>query len=179
MGMKNLRLSVMSILSVLFCFSCQISEQELEPRPISSQNYEKEKIEVNQEIIRRENADIELIAKRYNWKLTQTETGLYYQILNPTNGKQPQSKDVVKIKGSIMLPDGKEIYNSDVDGLKEIIINQSGEPIGLHELLTLMHAGEKANAIIPSYLAYGISGDGMKIPAISSLICKIELINVK
>ncbi|MDR0603689.1 MAG: FKBP-type peptidyl-prolyl cis-trans isomerase [Bacteroidales bacterium] len=175
--MRNLRLSIISILLMLFCFSCQISEPE--PEPIPPQNHEKEKIAVNQEIIRRENADVELIAKRYNWKLTQTATGLYYQILNPTNGKQPQPKDIVKIKGSIMLPDGKEIYNSNVDGLKEIIINQSGEPIGLHELLTVMHAGEKANAIIPSYLAYGISGDGMKIPAASSLICKVELINVK
>ncbi|MDR2410797.1 MAG: FKBP-type peptidyl-prolyl cis-trans isomerase [Bacteroidales bacterium] len=175
--MKNLRLSIISILLILFCFSCQMSEPE--PDPIPPQNHEKEKIAFNQEIIRRENADIELIAKRYNWNLTQTVTGLYYQILNPTNGKQPQSRDIVTIKGNIMLPDGQEIYNSNVDGLKEIIINQSGDPIGLHELLTLMHAVEKANAIIPSYLAYGISGDGMKIPAVASLICKVELINVK
>jgi FKBP-type peptidyl-prolyl cis-trans isomerase len=179
MGIKTLRLSVISILFVLFYSSCQVGEQKQEVTPITSQyNYEEEKIAVNQEIIRRENADIELIAKRYNWNLTRTETGLYYQIWHSTNGKQPQSKDIVKMKGTIMLPDGKEIFNSNVDGLKEFAVNQSEEPIGLHELVKLMHSGEKANAIIPSHLAYGISGDGRKIPAASSLICKIELVNV-
>jgi FKBP-type peptidyl-prolyl cis-trans isomerase len=177
MGMKILKLSIVTVLFILFYSSCRIDGQEEEIRPL--ENYGEEKIKVNREIIRRENEDIYLIAKRYKWDLRQTETGLYYQILNPKEGKQPQSKDVVKIKGSIMLANGKEIYNSTIDGLKEIIINQSEGPVGLHELLKLMHAGEKANAIIPSYLAYGNSGDGKKIPPASPLICRIELVNVK
>jgi hypothetical protein len=174
MGMKPVRLVLLSVSIILFCSACR--QPELPESP--SQNYGKELIAVNHEIIRRENADIELILKRYNWDLTRTESGLYYRIMVPTNGKQPQSNDIVKIKGTISLRDGKEIYNSTLDGLKEFVIDQSEEPVGLHELLKLMHAGEKAKAIIPSYLAYGISGDGIKIPAISSLICKIELVNV-
>lgn len=174
--MKSMRLSIVYISMILFYSACQTTEQE--QKPIPPQINEKEKIEVNQEIIRRENADIELILKRYNWNLTRTESGLHYQIISPTNGKQPQPKDIVKIKGTIVLANGKEIYNSSVNGLKEFVINQSEEPIGLHELLKLMHVGEKAKAIIPSYLAYGIFGDGTEIPAVSPLICKIELVNV-
>ncbi len=175
MGMRILKIISIALL-LLFYSSCQNKKQETSP--VTHQNYEREKIAVNQEIIRRENADIELIAQRYNWDLTRTESGLYYQILNQTNGRIPKKKDIVKIKGSINLPNGKEIYNSKTDGIKEFTVDQSEEPVGLHELVKLMHTGEKANAIIPSYLAYGISGDGMEIPGLSTLICKIELINI-
>jgi FKBP-type peptidyl-prolyl cis-trans isomerase len=40
-----------------------------------------------------------------------------------------------------------------------------------------MHAGEKARAVIPSHLAYGISGNG-QIPAAAFLMCEIEIIKV-
>jgi FKBP-type peptidyl-prolyl cis-trans isomerase len=176
MGLKTRIVLSINILLFYLCFACQNKEQgtSVPVRP----DVEKEKIAVNQEIVRRENADIALIAKRYQWELIRNESGLYYQILNPTTGKYPQAKDKVKIRGIIFLPNGKEIYNSDSDGIKEFIVNQSEEPVGLHELVKLMRAGEKANAIIPSHLGYGVSGDGMEVPAVSFLICKIELINV-
>ena len=174
MGMKLAKL--LSLALLFFYFSCQNNKQHTPS--VIPQNLEKEKIEVNREIIRRENADIELIAKRYKWDLTQSASGLQYQILNRTKGEFPKRKDIVKIKGIIMLPNGKEIYNSNTDGLKQFAVDMSEEPVGLHELVKLMRIGEKANAIIPSYLAYGISGDGISIPAASSLICKIELTNI-
>ena len=77
-----------------------------------------------------------------------------------------------------MLPDGTEIYNSKTDGVKEFTVNQSDEPVGLHELVRLMRVGERANAIIPFHLAYGASGNGTDVPPLSSLICKLELINI-
>jgi len=143
------------------------------------EDFEGEKIAVNQEIVRRENADIELIAKRYEWNLTRTKSGLYYQIINNTNGESPKKRNIVKIKGNIVLANGKEIYNSKIDGMKEFVVEQSEEPIGLHELVKLMRVGEKANAIIPSNLAFGITGDGGEIPPAASLICNIELVNIK
>ena len=142
------------------------------------QTYEEEKIAVNQEIVRREHADIALVAKRYHWNLTQTPTGLFYEILNKKEGTSPKTKDVVKIKGKIYLQDKTEIYNDKVDGMKEFVIDRSDDAVGLHELIKLMRQGEKSHAIIPSYLAYGISGDGEQIPALSFLICEIELVKI-
>jgi len=175
MGMKTVKIILAAIL--LFYSSCNNDKEEEQVR-IMPQNLEDEKIKVNREIVRRENADIELIAKRYNWNLTVTKTGLQYMILNQTTGKYPQKKDIVNIKGIIMLANGKEVYNSKTDGVKQFTVDLSEEPVGLHELVKLMRVGEKANAIIPSYIAYGISGDGISIPAVSSLICKIELSSI-
>lgn len=176
MGIKKAGIFVVAFLLGLGFFSCQNKQQE--PPKQKQINVEKEKIAVNKEIVRRDNADIELIAKRYNWNLVQSESGLCYQIIASGKGEKAQSKDIVNIKGRITLPNGKEIYNSKNDGVKEFRVDRSEDAVGLHELIKLMRAGDKARAIIPSYLAYGISGDGEQIPPIALLICEIELIKI-
>jgi len=171
------RINKITFFALLFIFfSCQNNKRNT--LSVIHEDFGEEIITLNQEIVRREKADIELIAKRYEWDLTITESGLYYQIVNQADGAHPQKRDKVKIKGIIMLPNGKEIYNSTTDGLKEFTVNLSDEIVGLHELVQLMRVGEKANVIIPSYLAYGTSGNGADIPPLSSLICKIELVNI-
>jgi FKBP-type peptidyl-prolyl cis-trans isomerase len=177
MGLKHLFFLLFYLGMTLFFASCG-NEVAQESQKAVYRAYEKEKIAVNQEIVRREHADIALIAKRYNWNLVQTSSGLFYEILNKKEGNYPQTKDRVQLKGKIYLQDGTEVYNDKMDGIKELIINRSDDPIGLHELIKLMREGEKSHAIIPSYLAYGISGDGEQIPALSFLLCEIELIKI-
>jgi len=173
----RLKIQQITFFLLLFIFfSCQYNKKNT--HSVIYEDFEEETIALNKEIIRREKADIELIAKRYKWNLIQTESGLYYQIVNNTKGEYPKRKDKVKIKGMIMLPDGREIYNSQTDGMKEFVVGLSDEPVGLHELVQLMRVGEQANAIIPSYLAYGTSGNGIDVPPLSSLVCKLELINI-
>ena len=175
--MRVLKIKILFITVLCIFFSCRYNNKEI--MHVISDDFEEEKIAVNKEIVRRENADIELIAKRYEWNLTRTESGLYYQIVNQTNGEYPKKRNRVIIKGNIVLINGKEIYNSKFDGMKEFVVEQSEEPVGLHELVKLMRVGEKANAIIPSNLAYGITGDGGEIPPAASLICNIELVSIK
>ncbi|MDR0367715.1 MAG: FKBP-type peptidyl-prolyl cis-trans isomerase [Bacteroidales bacterium] len=163
----------------VICFCCKDGQQKRLSPPVQK-NIEEEKIAVNREIVRRDNADIQLIANRYRWSLTQSPSGLCYQIIpsGKGKGKKAQSKDVVKIKGKIFLPDGSIIYNSETDGTKEFRVDRSEDATGLHELIKLMSVGDKAVAIIPSYLGFGISGDGDKIPPVALLICEIELIKI-
>ena len=176
MGLRKIAL-ITSLFFSVFCFSCR-GDKNTAPET-HRRNFEEEKIAVNREIIRREKADAELIAKRYDWNLTRTQSGLYYQITHNTTAKQAESKDRVKIKGTISLSDGREVYNSENDGMKEFIIDQSDEPVGMHELMKLMREGEKTNAILPSHLAYGVSGDAMmQVPSAALLICKLELIKI-
>ncbi len=135
--------------------------------------------DVHREIARREKADIQLIAKRYDWHLKQTPSGLLYELSNVhENSSMPQSGDIVSISGSISLPSGVSIFDSQKDSIKTFQVNRSEDFVGLHELLQLMHEGDSANAIIPSFLAYGLSGDGDKIGGATSLICKIKLVNI-
>lgn len=169
-------------LSIFVCGICSLWACNREPQivPIAApqQDYKEEKIAVNQEIARREQADIQLIAKRYNWDLKQTESGLWYEIVNTTGNAKAQKGDIVQLTGAITSADGKVVYSTERDGIKEMKVLGTEDVVGLHELVQLMAEGEHAHAIIPSFLAYGISGDGMEISALSSLICDVEIIKI-
>ena len=81
------------------------------------------------------------------------------------------------LKYKIELLDGTYCYSSDSSGVLQIKIGQSDEPTGLQEVLQLIPRGSIAKVIIPSYLAYGLSGDGNKIGSGASLVYDIAIIN--
>lgn len=154
--------------------SCRSDRRELHKPAI--ENLDEKILNANKLIVKDEAKDIELLLKRYGWKMQSSGSGLYYDIIDKKEGDLLQKGDKVEINYSIFLIDGKEVYNSNHDGTKTIVIEQSDEPIGLHELLKRMRVGEKAKAIIPSHLAYGILGDNNKIPPYATLIYRIEII---
>lgn len=161
------------LMGVLFACQPEPSQKQM---PVIK-NLDEKILDANKLIVRDEAKDIELLIRRYGWKMKSTGTGLYYDILSQKEGTLLQKADEVDIKYSISLINGKEVYNSKRDGIKTVKIEESDEPVGLHELLKMMRVGEKAKAIIPSHLAYGILGDNDKIPPYATLIYKIEIIN--
>ncbi len=167
---------------ILLCGVCCLCacnrESQIVPIAVPQNDYKEEKITVNQEIVRREQADIQLIAKRYDWNLKQTESGLWYEVVNVTGNVKAEKGDIVQLKGAITSADGKVVYSTERDGIKEMKVLGTEDVVGLHELVLHMAEGEHAHAIIPSFLAYGISGDGMEISALSSLVCDIEIIKI-
>jgi FKBP-type peptidyl-prolyl cis-trans isomerase len=42
----------------------------------------------------------------------------------------------------------------------------------------LLRVGDKARFILPSHLAHGVPGDGVKIPRRATIIYDLELINI-
>ncbi|UIP25205.1 FKBP-type peptidyl-prolyl cis-trans isomerase [Acinetobacter towneri] len=107
-----------------------------------------------------------------------TASGLQYQVIKEGTGKQPTASSVVKVHYTGKLVDGK-VFDSSV---------QRGEPIefplnqvitGWTEGLQLMKEGGKATLYIPSQLGYGEQGVPGMIPANSTLIFDVELIEVK
>ena len=136
-------------------------------------------IDINKERIAAEDDQIDAYVNRFGYKMQSTETGLRYMVLDPGKGERPQMMSVVKLKYKIELLDGTYCYSSDSSGVLEIKLGQSEEPTGLQEGLTKLNEGGKALFIVPSYLAYGLTGDGNKIVGAQSLIYHVELIEVK
>lgn len=136
-------------------------------------------IDRNKKMILLEQNKIDSFIAKQEYKMEKTKTGIHYLIGLNGKGETPKNLAEVELKYTIHLINGDYCYSSDSSGIMKIKIGQSNEPTGLQEALQLIPCGSKATIIIPSYLAYGISGDGNKIGRLASLVYNIELLKVK
>jgi FKBP-type peptidyl-prolyl cis-trans isomerase len=123
----------------------------------------------------------------------RTESGLYYSVLDETSGEKPSVGDTVRVHYVGKLMDGTVFDTSYEDVAREADIYNEGRPYqpieipigkgrvirGWDEGIMLLNEGSKATLFIPSGLAYGPRAAGAKIPANSSLIFEVELVEVK
>jgi FKBP-type peptidyl-prolyl cis-trans isomerase FkpA len=104
---------------------------------------------------------------------------LWYDIYLEGNGQPVVEGSIVSLKYTIMLLDGTLCYNSDSLGLKTFKVGQGGVESGLEEGILLLKKGDKARFIMPPYMAWGVPGDGDKIPPLSIIAYIVELVDVK
>ncbi|WKK76415.2 FKBP-type peptidyl-prolyl cis-trans isomerase [Marivirga salinae] len=128
-----------------------------------------------------------------NIEAEKTESGLYYMITKGTSGEKPEAGDTVKVNYVGKLMDGTVFDTSYEDVAKEAgVYNEQREyapieiPIGKgrvirgwDEGIMLLNEGSEATLYIPSGLAYGPRAAGAAIPANSTLIFDVELVEVK
>lgn len=136
-------------------------------------------IHQNRQLIREEIEHIDAYADRHGLSLDTTSTGLRYMMIERTNGKPVKLMNEVTISYKAELLDGKFCYSSDSTGSLSFVVGQSNQPSGLQEGLLLMKEGEKAFMIVPSYLAYGVTGDGVCVPGSSSVVYTVKLDKVR
>lgn len=110
-------------------------------------------------------------------EVTQTKSGLQYEVLSEGSGRSPKATDTVRCHYEGRLLDGS-VFDSSY---------QRGEPadFGLNQVITgwtegvqLMKEGAKYRFFIPYLLAYGERGAGSSIPPYSTLVFDVELIKV-
>ena len=109
--------------------------------------------------------------------VTQTKSGLQYEVLTEGTGCSPKATDTVRCHYEGRLLDGS-VFDSSY---------QRGEPadFGLNQVIAgwtegvqLMKEGAKYRFFIPYLLGYGEHGAGSSIPPYSTLIFDVELIKV-
>jgi FKBP-type peptidyl-prolyl cis-trans isomerase len=114
-----------------------------------------------------------------NQEPTSTESGLKYIIVEEGEGETAISGNVVTVHYSGYFQDGTK-FDSSVEKDEPITFALGNRQVipGWDEGITLMNKGSKARFIIPPTLAYGDMAVG-KIPANSTLIFDVELIDIK
>ena len=137
--------------------------------------FQKKEKEQAQNAIAEGKVYLEQNAKRYG--VTQTKSGLQYEVLTEGTGKSPKATDTVRCHYEGRLLDGT-VFDSSY---------KRGEPadFGLNQVIPgwtegvqLMKEGAKFRFHIPYLLAYGERGAGAQIPPYSTLIFDVELIKV-
>jgi FKBP-type peptidyl-prolyl cis-trans isomerase len=166
------------LLTISFLISCRPSADEKEKSKPIQQNAQELKdalIEQNRQLISEEIELIDAYEARYGLALDTTSTGLRYKILEKTNGREVRLMKDVTLSYTASLLNGDLCYSSDSTGVLSFTIGQSNQPSGLQEGLLKMKEGERAIFIVPSYLAYGITGDGICIPGSTSILYNVKL----
>lgn len=146
----------------------------------SSQEVKEDKdapyVEGNKNIMRRENEEMQLFIQRYGWQMQRTPTGLYVEILEPGDGALFVEGDRVALRYRTFLLSGEQIYNSDSTDVKVFTVDRSEEIGALHEVAKMLCPGAKARIVIPSYLGYGVAGDGDRIQGLQPFMMEISIL---
>ncbi|CAN5646230.1 hypothetical protein BH11BAC2_BH11BAC2_26570 [soil metagenome] len=177
MKIKNLLFHIFYVFILVFS-SCQGQEKRPAAKQQDVAQMKEDLINQNKKMIQVEMEQIDSYIDRNGLKMQTTETGLHYMIITEGKGPQPKIMTSVAINYRIQLLDGSYVYSSDSSGVLSLVVGQSSEPSGLQEGLLKLKEGSKALIIVPSYLAYGITGDGDRIGGSQSLIYQVELIKV-
>ena len=115
-------------------------------------------------------------AKREGVKVT--ESGLQYEILEPSLCQKPKATDTVRVHYEGTLIDGT-VFDSSYKRGESITFPLNGVIKGWTEGLQLMSIGSKYKFFIPYQLAYGERGAGASIPPYAALIFTVELLGIE
>lgn len=161
--------------------SCQENTFQSMPKPARNDAYgtlmEAQRIAVQQE----SDALCSFIA-RSGWPMQETPTGLWYYIYRTTAPIPPSpigQGDIVKVEYRLQLLNGEVIASYLGEKMKTIVVGHSDIEAGLTEALLLLHPGDCAKVLIPSYLGYGFSGDGIRVPSGASLLYDLHIVDVQ
>jgi FKBP-type peptidyl-prolyl cis-trans isomerase FkpA len=157
---------------VFLVFSC--NNQPKKEKAIDWNN--EKSTQMNKQFSAEEEVEINLyLARKPQWKMQKTGSGLRYFIYEKGTGNPAVSDDYVDIEYTITLLDGTSVYSTKSDEVEEFKVDKSEIESGIQEAFKLLREGDKAKLIIPSHLAHGLVGDMSKIPPLSTLIVDISI----
>lgn len=167
------------VLSVLIVVaSC--SNRQPKDTPVGDNESTQEKLmKANKYLVNKDADIIRGYIKRRNWDMQISKAGLWYMIYQNGNGAKASLGKTVTFYYKVWLLDGTLCYSSEESGAKRFRLGQGGVESGLEEGMLLLKVGDKARFILPPHLAYGLVGDGNKIPERAIILYEVELIKLE
>jgi FKBP-type peptidyl-prolyl cis-trans isomerase len=133
----------------------------------------------NMQLEQKEMSLIEEYVRNNQITVQPTGSGIYFLETKKGTGKAPVKDDYVTAHYSVYLLGGEKLFSTVERG--EPIDFKCGsqfENEGFQEIIGMMREGGKANAIVPSSMAFGAQGAGGVVPPFSSLYYDVELIKI-
>jgi len=108
-----------------------------------------------------------------------TASGIYYLETKKGTGKSPKPDDYITAHYTVTILGGDRLFSTlDRNEPVDFKFGSQFENKGFMEVIGMMREGGKANAIIPSTMAFGAQGAGQIVPPFSTLYYDIEFIKV-
>ena len=123
---------------------------------------------------------VQAYVDEHNISVEPTESGIYYIEKKKGKGKNPKKDDWVSVHFTVWKLNGEKLF-STYDRTDEPMDFEFGgrfENEGFQQALGMMKEGGKAEALIPSVLAFGAQGAGQVVPPYAPLFYEIDLVDV-
>ena len=167
-----------AVLSVFFALAtCSCDEQPTQQSQVLTDKQKKDSIEkITRQLISQEKKAIDEYIEKSGNGFVKTGTGLRYRIVNQGDSELIKKGNMVALDYELRLLNGDLLDSSEESGKKVFVVGHGGVESGLEEAILLLHKGDVAEIVIPSRLAYGLTGDGTKIPHMAVLVYKVKVI---
>ena len=153
---------------------------------LTQEEYENEQIRLreleeaeNQRRLEEEPARIEKFVKEHNIKVAPSPSGVYYLEIVKGTGAVVDNGDIVSIHYNLYNIDDKLIETSFGDEPLQFVYGNNEMVPGIEEAVGNMRVGGKATIIVPAMMGFGDIAIDKELPAYSTVIFDLELIDVQ
>jgi FKBP-type peptidyl-prolyl cis-trans isomerase len=161
---------------IVYLFLSGSCRNESENRKAPVKPGGKEMADLNRYLVQKDREIIQNYIERKDLKMTESPTGLWYLIKFEGDGKYLKDNDRIKMEYECELLDGTVCYSSEKLGPKLVILGRTDIEPGLNEGLRLLKPGAEALFILPPFLAFGLVGDGKKIPPRTVIVYSVRVL---
>lgn len=151
--------------------SCKGKEEKINNRAIDDQSL----MEVNRFLVEKDKELIDAYIRRMDWKMSEDSTGFWYSIVESEEGHGVSRGDILSIDYSESLLDGTLCNTTIGKEPRTFRLGYNEITRGLDEGIAKMEVGDSARFIFPPNMAYGLTGDGARIPPRSVVVCQVRL----
>ena len=133
----------------------------------------------NQKRMAEEPARIAKFVKEYHVDVMPSETGVYYLEIQTGTGDMVEKGDIVTIHYNLYNLDNKLIESSYNTEPMQFVYGSGDMVPGIEEGVAQMRVGGKSTIIVPSEMGFGGVAIDKDLPAYSTVIFDLELVDVQ
>jgi FKBP-type peptidyl-prolyl cis-trans isomerase len=159
----------------LHFISCKEPAPQVPANKLKDNSLDYDMMLLNKEFAALEKEEVNHYIDSLGLDMKETPLGIRYRIIQEGNGDIPEKGNTVTVNYSIRALDG-DICRQLRNKTKTIIIGKGEIERGIEESVLLLSVNGKGEFIVPSYLAYGVSGLKGCVPPWTAVICEITLL---
>lgn len=169
--------SISFFICLLLFVSCETPEEPVkEKKPINEEALKQQFIKANQQLVQKENDEMDYYAKSHQMPFVQTKSGVRYYVYKASaKGDSIREGMEISMHFKVFLLNGTEVYSSDQSGKKTFLVGQENLESGIHKGVQYLKRGDHALILIPSHLAHGLLGDSKKIPPQMPIVYDVQI----
>jgi FKBP-type peptidyl-prolyl cis-trans isomerase FkpA len=167
------------IVFIIFLFASVACKNSSEKKSTNTRPGKNEMADLNRYLVQKDKERIQNYIERKNLKMTESSTGLWFQIIKEGTGNTYTDSDTLIYDYECSLLDGTKCYSSKKLGPKKVILGRSEMEPGMNEGLRILKSGAEAIFILPPFLGYGLIGDGKMIPSRAIIVYNVNILQSK